>query len=209
MGMNKDRYIELHGEEAWITENKRRKEYLKQYYQKHAQIIKDQAKEYHKKHREEIKEKRDRYYCENKEIFSEKGKEYRESHKEELSKYHKDYQNTHKEEISEYQRKYREKYLSTKEGYANSKLHQYRYSDAKQGRPGFSLTRKWIIDNILNSHCVYCGESNWKKLGCDRIDDNLPHTPENCVCSCWPCNNEKHYKRMSVEEFVRYKKSLL
>jgi hypothetical protein len=36
--------------------------------------------------------------------------------------------------------------------------------------------------------CVYCGETDWHKLGCDRIDNSKPHSKDNVVCSCKDCN---------------------
>ena len=54
-----------------------------------------------------------------------------------------------------------------------------------------AITPEWIVDNLFSGQvCVYCGESNWKKLGCDRMDNTFGHTPDNVVCSCLSCNSK-------------------
>ena len=42
-----------------------------------------------------------------------------------------------------------------------------------------------------NDGCCYCGETDWHKLGADRIDNSKPHSKENCVCACEKCNVER------------------
>ena len=87
---------------------------------------------------------------------------------------------------------YLKQYIKTPRGRANNLLCGYRASDEKYNRGECTLTADWIVENIFSGQkCVYCGESDWKKLGCDRIDDSLPHTPENCQPCCWKCNNQK------------------
>ena len=58
---------------------------------------------------------------------------------------------------------------------------------------------EWIVDNIFSKECVYCGENDWRKLGCDRIDNSKPHTMDNVVPCCKRCNTIKSNK-FSVEE---------
>lgn len=67
-----------------------------------------------------------------------------------------------------------------------------------------NLTPEWIMDNVLNSKCFYCGETNWTKLGCDRIDNTKGHTTDNCICSCGICNVKRN-DRYTVEEFKQYR----
>ena len=64
-----------------------------------------------------------------------------------------------------------------------------------------------MIENIFKSSCVYCGDTNWEHLGCDRINNNLPHTTDNVICACGLCNVERQFNRMSVEEFIEYRKT--
>lgn len=65
---------------------------------------------------------------------------------------------------------------------------RYKHYDKERFGVGNDLTKQWIADHILDSHCEYCGEDNWDKLGCDRIDNSKPHTTDNCICACARCN---------------------
>lgn len=58
---------------------------------------------------------------------------------------------------------------------------------------------QWIIDNIYSGGCIYCGETDWRKLGCDRIDNTKPYTKDNVVCSCARCNKLRSNK-FTVDE---------
>ena len=58
---------------------------------------------------------------------------------------------------------------------------------------------KWIVDNIFTNECIYCGESDWHKLGCDRKDNSKPHTKDNVVCCCTRCNKLRSNK-FTVDE---------
>lgn len=61
------------------------------------------------------------------------------------------------------------------------------------------LDEEWITDNILSKECIYCGETDWRKLGCDRIDNDKPHTKDNVVCACARCNKLRSNK-FTVDE---------
>lgn len=86
--------------------------------------------------------------------------------------------------IKEAQKKYR----STKKGRANKLCHAYKQLDKKNNRGECTLTPTWITDNILSKPCCYCGETDWNKIGCNRLDNNLPHTPDNVEPCCRECN---------------------
>lgn len=64
------------------------------------------------------------------------------------------------------------------------------------------LDEKWITDNILSKECIYCGETDWRKLGCDRIDNTKPHTKDNVVCACARCNKLRSNK-FTVDEMIQ------
>lgn len=139
---------------------------------------------------------------------------YHKEHRNELLEYRKNYRKTHREDINNYNRNnkekvsaYNSKYRNKKSGRARDILHRYSQRDINYNRGICTLTRDWIVDHIFNSSCIYCGDSNWKHLGADRIDDNLPHTPDNVVCACGICNIERANRKMSVEEFVEYRKN--
>lgn len=86
---------------------------------------------------------------------------------------------------------YSTEYKKTKHGRANSLVRDYRRADNAAGRGECTLTAEWIEENIFTSVCHYCGESDWTKLGADRKDSSLPHTPDNCVPCCLECNNKR------------------
>ena len=112
-------------------------------------------------------------------------KSWREAHKEEMAVYQKAYREANKEELAEY----RKNYLNTKHGWAYSILHNYNKADKKYNRGKGDLTVDWIVENVLSKPCAHCGESDWHKIGCNRIDNDLPHTKSNVEPCCWECNN--------------------
>ena len=138
---------------------------------------KERNRRYRQKHKEKICEQKAEYRKNNKEKIAERGAEYRKNNREKIA-----------ERMAEYMAEYR----STKYGRAKNLLGSYRRVDKKYNRGECTLTADWIVDNIFSGQgCVYCGESDWRKLGCDRIDNSKPHTPENCVPCCHACNIKK------------------
>lgn len=71
---------------------------------------------------------------------------------------------------------------------AKNLIYRYNNLDKNRFNKQGDLDVDWIIANIFNKKCIYCGETKWEKLGCDRIDNDLHHTKDNCVCSCRRCN---------------------
>lgn len=121
-------------------------------------------------------------------------------HKEKRNAYSRQYNEEHKERLNEYNKVY--KLENPKQHRATQILGSYKKTDRKYNRGECTLTSQWIIDHIFSGQvCQYCGESDWEKLGCDRIDNDLPHTPDNVVCSCWDCNNKRGDK--PYEDFVK------
>lgn len=86
----------------------------------------------------------------------------------------------------------KERYNSTMFGRAVYLNSAYRYKDRKYNRGEGDITPQWIVDNIFNKPCHYCGETDWRKMGCDRIDNSLPHNADNVVPCCKDCNNQRH-----------------
>ena len=64
-----------------------------------------------------------------------------------------------------------------------------------------TLTPDWIVEHIFNQPCHYCGKTDWTKMGCDRIDNSLPHTQDNVVPCCAECNRKK--ARYSYDEYMK------
>lgn len=122
--------------------------------------------------------------------ISEKGKEA-------FSKY------AHSEKGKERIKEKQQKYLARKEGKAMQLKNRYIALDRKKGfNTNDNVDETWILNNILNSKCYYCGETDWTKLGCDRMDNKKAHTQDNCICSCWDCNLKRSNK-YSIEEFKK------
>ena len=170
-------------------------------------------KKWYLSHLEYNKERGHKRNIEEREKRSEYNKKYRAEHKEYYQEYMKKWEHEHKEERKEYA-KSRDNSVSnnrrraTMDRKANALSQDYRYADNGRGfNTENNVDGKWIEENIYTSRCVYCGDSNWKHLGCDRIDNSRPHTADNVVCSCGICNIERQGRKMSVEEFVEYRKT--
>lgn len=157
MGTRKERYIELHGEEAW--------------------------KEKMKKERVRYIKERDRRVA-----------------------WQREYNEKNRERINQRQRVYDAKYFKSKRGRAAYLVTGYRTMDRERGLGETTITQEWILENIFTGKCIYCGEADWRKLGCDRIDNTKSHTPDNVVCACLNCNNQRS-DRWTWEEFIEHKKT--
>ena len=97
-------------------------------------------------------------------------------------------------------RKHKE-WLHTPRGRASSLLNAYNHKDEKCNRGKGDLTSKWIAENILTKPCVHCGENDWRKIGCNRLDETLPHTKDNVEPCCKKCNDELHIKNTSKKVY--------
>lgn len=89
---------------------------------------------------------------------------------------------------------------------ASKMVSQYKLKDKKRGyTSGFDF--EWFIDNILDKSCVYCGSD--KKIGADRIDNNIGHTKENIVPCCYRCNVVRgnsftHEEMVKLGQFIKH-----
>lgn len=184
--LKKDEYIARYGESAWEVEHDRRKAKQREAQERYRINHPEKDKEYYLEHREERLNYSAEHYQKNKKKKNAKKREWRKNNRE------KHLQSTRE-------------YLKTPYGRATHLVSRYKYSDVEKGRDGFSLTPRWVVDHIFTSSCVYCGDSDWKHLGCDRIDNSLPHTPENCICACGICNIDRQLQGMSVEDFKKWR----
>ena len=123
-------------------------------------------------------------------------KRWREKHKEEYAEYQKQYQQEHKEELAEYMKQY----YKTPMGRAFGLLQGYRSSDKIAGRGECTLTAQWIMDNIFTKKCAHCEKTGWDVIGCNRLDNSLPHTPDNVEPCCGECNFKQPKKTLRAEE---------
>lgn len=173
--MNKQEYIERYGLEAYT-------EYLNK--------AKERARQYRIEHREEIKERDKERYKKEQSHRLEYQRQYSQSHKDSIQDYNKEYYNLHKEQ---YALRWT-KYYSDPQNRAAHLINTYKHNDTINNRGECTITPEWMISNIFQNKCVYCGESDWTKLGCDRVDNTKAHTPDNVVCACVKCNNERSTK---------------
>lgn len=174
--------VKNNAENIKLTEEEkkeRRRIYRKEYWTKNKEILreryKEKRKQWREEHKEEVKAYREAYKEKRKARYYQKKKEYYENHKEEIE-----------------QRKKEKAEHSAKMLRAHNLVTRYRQSDKYHNRGNCTLTGKWVYENIFSKPCYYCGETDWLKLGCDRIDNTKPHTPDNVVPCCHSCNCHKH-----------------
>lgn len=118
--------------------------------------------------------------------------------------YKKQWAESNREKVLLSRKQYNQRIRNTKKGRARNLIDGYNNSDNKYNRGKCTLTPEWIIQNIFNNQkCVYCGEDDWTKLGCDRINNDLPHTPDNVVPCCKKCN-----KKRGTMQYIEFKKML-
>ena len=108
----------------------------------------------------------------------------------------KKYNETHKKERAAHRAYLKE---NDKHYNASALVRRYRQSDLKYARGVCTLTAEWIEQNIYTKECIYCGEKDWHKLGCDRIKNYYPHRPNNVVPCCKRCNELR-----GLKDFVPY-----
>ena len=107
--------------------------------------------------------------------------------------YNKDYYSEHKEYFSNKAKDYRK----TLDGKAKCIYANSRSADKVKGFAEPNITQEQIKD-LIQQPCHWCGQTDWKKNGIDRIDNSRGHDIDNVVCSCWECN----YKR-GIESLMR------
>lgn len=81
-------------------------------------------------------------------------------------------------------------YQSTPKGRAVNLVGTYRRADKDANRGECTITAEWIVEHIFTQPCAHCGKAGWKIIGCNRLDDSLPHTPDNVEPCCWECNTK-------------------
>lgn len=70
-------------------------------------------------------------------------------------------------------------------------------SDSGRGNRNYTFALTFSeFSNIINSDCFYCGTENCR--GCDRVDNTIGYSVENCVPCCRRCNEIKMTR--SVDE---------
>lgn len=151
----------------------------------------ERKRKYKLENPDKVKESNRRYRAENHDKIKERHDKFMAEH----PGYDAEQYAKHKEKIAEYHAEY----YKTPMGRANCLVRSYRRKDIKYNRGECTLTPEWIVDNIFPKPCHYCGETGWEIMGCDRIDNSKPHTPDNVVPCCSNCNTKRGTK--DYEEF--------
>lgn len=121
--------------------------------------------------------------------------EWIEQNRQKWNEYARRYQSKHREEQQKRVNDYHEK----PEGRAVNLLTSYvQFDRDRKGWLDTQLTRFDIMAKCFsdNSKCVWCGETDWKVLGLDRVTNSKPHDVHNTVCSCRKCNIKRQGKTM-------------
>lgn len=112
--------------------------------------------------------------------------QYYQENKDKIAEYQKQRYQKNREKIAEKQKQY----YNTPIGRAHRLVSAYNRKDSLYNRGKGNLTAQWIVDNILSKPCAHCGKEGWKIIGCNRLDDTLPHTKDNVEPCCFTCNRK-------------------
>lgn len=106
-----------------------------------------------------------------------------------------------KEEYSKWSKEYRK----TMMGRACHLVSGYILQDKRRGFDrAVDFDAQWLIDNILTKPCAYCGETDWHKLGCNRLDHTKPHSKDNVEPCCYECNTVK-LRKVKIYQYSKDK----
>ena len=155
------------------TNNEKRKEYLKEYYQKNKEKIKEYEKEYSEKNKERIAKRRKEYRIKNKERLNQYSKEYREKNKEKI----KEYTEKNKERRKEYRMKNKERFKQYNKEY-NEKNKERRKEDRiknKEWRKEYLLKNKERIARLQKELITKYRKTNIQFKLSDRLRSRLHH----------------------------------
>lgn len=169
----------------YMREYKRTHNSDKKYYESHKEEFLKKQKEY----REKNKEKRSEYFKEYRLKNADKIKAYKDGRKADTKEYNRQYYLKHREEIIAQKTEYNKSYNKTQMGRAQKQFQQYKFMDKRNGFGDvIDFDAKWIVDNIYTKKCAHCDETDWHKLGCNRLDNSKPHTKDNVEPCCFHCN---------------------
>lgn len=164
----------------------RQREAVRRYRERHKEAIRERRRLYYEAHRDECIERKKKYYNEHKEELIEYTRTYHKNHKESEKVYRLKYYLDHKEQ----KRNQHLEWTKTPIGRATNLLNSYNTNDKKYNRGKGDLTPEWIVENIFTKPCAHCGETDWHKLGCNRLDNSKPHTKDNVEPCCPNCNKK-------------------
>lgn len=163
----------------------RKKEYNRRYYENHKKEILEKQKVYTDANKEKISEYKKNYRLEHKDYF----KKYKSERKAETADYNREYYLKNREKLLKNKSEYYKTYSKTQMGRAQKQFQQYKFMDKRNGfEESIDFDARWIVENIYTKPCVHCGESDWHKIGCNRLDNSKPHTKDNVESCCFHCN---------------------
>ena len=113
----------------------------------------------------------------------------------------KAYNKQWREKNKDYDRQRHLDYIHTPIGRASHLIQHYKIEDKKHNRGDCTLTKEWIVDNIFTKPCAHCGKTGWEVIGCNRLDNSKPHTPDNVEPCCEKCNKKLYHKEMSKQVY--------
>lgn len=186
----KDDAIRIYGEDKWKSWQKKNYEHYLKWKEKNPEKVSE-----HNKHnnKNEFIEKHGQ------DAYDEKLKKVREKrsvNKDEINK-------RNREKRKENPEKYYMPYSRlSKKGRAVQLINRYKKYDRDNGYET-NITTDQLV-KLWDDGCCYCGETDWHKLGADRIDNNKGHTIDNVVCACKKCNIER--RNFPFPLFHLYKK---
>lgn len=124
--------------------------------------------------------------------------------------YNRQYHLKHKKELNAKKTEYNKEYAKTPMGRAQRQYQQYKYMDISRNNFGnvIDFDAKWIVENIYTKPCAHCGETDWHKLGCNRLDNTKGHTKDNVETCCFRCNCILNGKESGFKNLTYNKKTL-
>lgn len=109
--------------------------------------------------------------------------------KEKNREYNKMYYAKNKEKELKRCTEYNKSYSKTPMGRAQRQFQQYKNMDKRNGFGNvIDFDARWIVEHIYTKKCAHCDETDWHKLGCNRLDNSKPHTIDNVEPCCFRCN---------------------
>lgn len=99
-----------------------------------------------------------------------------------------------------YQKKRNESRKNTPIERAKYLVDNYKHQDKLYKRGEGDLTAKWVLENIFTKPCAHCGETDWHKIGCNRLDNTKPHSKDNVEPCCAECNVELEHPKKQLDQ---------
>lgn len=143
------------------------------------------CRQYNQEHKAELAKKKKQWYQEHPEY----NKQYYQANRERFKEQRKQYYQDNAERYKEYSKENQKQYYNTPIGRAHKLVKAYNREDKKYNRGEGDLTAEWIVENIFPKPCAHCGKEGWKVIGCNRLDNNKPHSKDNVEPCCFKCNS--------------------